>query len=216
MNSSSVFRTTCIVVVLLAAALADDSSTSTYQKGTLTKNVSPQHKSYDLKVGNKLYQINNCGDFQDGQTVDFRVKDNKVYIAHDGGKEYKCSIEAKTADVPPPPTFQKGTIEGYEVRHDTSVWGGTNSNSVGSYTRNAKVYELHGADFIYKVDYCGSFQAGQFSAGQVVEYRVEGDRLYIRHDNNKEYSCQVEGKRAPDNTKPPDPPAPASPSPSSQ
>ncbi len=28
-----------------------------------------------------------------------------------------------------------------------------------------------------------------------MEFRVEADRLYIRHDNNKEYNCQIEGKQ---------------------
>jgi len=46
---------------------------------------------------------------------------------------------------------------------------------------------------IYEITYCGSFQAGQFRAGQVVEFHVEGDRLYIRHDNDKEYDCQMVG-----------------------
>jgi hypothetical protein len=62
------------------------------------------------------------------------------------------------------------------------------------------VYELKASDFIYKIDYCGSFQAGQFSPGQVLEFRVNEDegRLYVRHDGDKEYSCQLEGKRLPD------------------
>jgi hypothetical protein len=50
------------------------------------------------------------------------------------------------------------------------------------------------------VDYCGAFQAGQFTPGQVVEFRVSAGegRLYIRHEANKEYSCQLEGTRKPD------------------
>jgi hypothetical protein len=62
------------------------------------------------------------------------------------------------------------------------------------------VYELQGVDQVYLIDYCGAFQAGKFSLGQVVNYRVdEADkddmRLYIRRDDRKEYNCKIEGKR---------------------
>jgi hypothetical protein len=147
------------------------------------------HKSYDLKDGDKGYQISNCADFQDGQTVDYRSKDNKVYIRRDDGTEYKCAIEATlgvNTGMPAPITFQTGTILGYDIRYRTSS-GGTAG------VRRAKVYDLRGPDLIYEVDFCGSFQAGEFTAGQVVEFRVEGERVYIRHDNNKEYNCQLEG-----------------------
>jgi hypothetical protein len=80
---------------------------------------------------------------------------------------------------------------------------------VNSWTRHAKVYELRGPDLIYQVDYCGAFQAGQFSPGQEVEYRLDEKegRLYIRHDVRKAYSCQLEGTRLPDNAAPPAPAA---------
>ncbi len=94
-----------------------------------------------------------------------------------------------------PRTYQKGTITGYDTRLD--LWA-DNPNS----PRHAKVYELKGADYIYKVDYCGAFQAGEFTIGQAVDYRLEGDRLYIRHDGNKEYKCKIEGTRTPDSAKP--------------
>lgn len=92
------------------------------------------------------------------------------------------------------PAYQKGTITGYDNRLD--LWAG-NPNS----PRRATVYELKGADFIYKVDYCGAFQAGQFTIGQAVDYRLSGGRLYIRHDGNKEYKCKIEGTRVPEGTK---------------
>ena len=95
-------------------------------------------------------------------------------------------------------TYQKGTIEGFDVRRDVHVsggGGGGNGTPVSTWTRNAKVYELRGEDLIYRVDYCGAFQAGEFSPGQVVEYRVDGKHVYIRHDNDKEYRCQLEGTR---------------------
>lgn len=35
------------------------------------------------------------------------------------------------------------------------------------------------------------------TSGQVVQFRVDSDddRLYVRHDGSKEYSCQLEGTR---------------------
>lgn len=96
----------------------------------------------------------------------------------------------------PQRTYQKGTITGYESRLDT--WGmGGDSNK-----RREKVYELKGTDMIYKVGYCGAFQAGQFKPGQEVDYRVQGERLYIRHDNDKEYGCKIEGSKTLEAAKP--------------
>ncbi|SRR5579871_936600 len=186
--------------LLVGPVTADDAPT--YTKGTITvSGASP--KSYDLKGPDKAYQINHCGDFQNGQQVDYRVQEGKVHISHEGGKEYKCSIEATmqhwSGIEPPPISFLKGTIQGFETRRDTRVSGGgggangTPTLPIGSTTRIAKVYRLRGADMIYKIDYCGAFQAGQFAPGQVVEYRVAGNRLNIRHDNDKEFSCQIEG-----------------------
>jgi len=188
----------------LYSVAADD--TPTYTKGTITVS-GAKPKSYDLKGPGKAYQISHCGDFQNEQDVNYRVQEDKVYIEHEGGKEYKCSIEATmehwSGIEPPPVTFVKGTIEGYETRRDTSVFGGggggngTPGSPVGSRTRIAKVYRLRGADMVYKIDYCGAFQAGVFTPGQEVEYRPAGNRLYIRHDGGKEYSCQVEGTEKP-------------------
>ena len=92
--------------------------------------------------------------------------------------------------------YQTATIIGYKVRHDTDVPGLT-PTGIGNTTRLAKVYELRGAERIYQIDYCGAFQAGKFSPGQVVQFRVdrENDRVYVRHSGNKEYSCQLEGTR---------------------
>jgi len=67
------------------------------------------------------------------------------------------------------------------------------------------VYELNGADFVYKVDYCGAFQSGKFDIGQVVEYRVDGERLYIRREDGKEYKCKIEGTKAVKGAKTDDP-----------
>jgi len=203
----------CLAILLSAGVVAADNPA--YQKGTLTIATAPGHKSYNLKAGLKVYQIGNCGDFQNGQEVEFLVREDKIYIAHEGAKDYKCSIQSTTEshdpNTPPtpdnmsPPSYMKGTILGYSIRRDTHVsgGGGTPGGSVfptSSSTRKAKVYELQGPDLVYQVDYCGAFQAGQFAPGQVVEFRVDngGGRLYIRHDGNKEYGCQLEGTRKPD------------------
>ena len=212
MSSVRVFRV-CLTILLSAGIVAADNPA--YQKGTFTVAGGPGHKSYNLKTGLKIYQIGNCGDFQNGQEVQFTVKDDKIYIAREGAKDYKCLIEATTESADPNappaasaayvPTYLKGTILGYSLRRDVSVSGGggppgTGSFPVASSARKAKVYELQGPDLIYQVDYCGSFQAGKFETGQVVEFRVDsvGGRLYIRHDGDKEYSCQLEGTRKPD------------------
>lgn len=113
-----------------------------------------------------------------------------------------------TAADKPTPTYQKGTITGYESRLDT--WGmSSNANR-----RREKVYELTGTDLVYQVGYCGAFQAGKFTPGQSVEYRVDNDRMYILHDGDKEYKCKIEGTKtvagakadAPSTTPPPDKP----------
>ncbi len=70
------------------------------------------------------------------------------------------------------------------------------------------MYELKGSDLVYKVDYCGAFQAGQFDIRQTVDYRVDGDRLFIRRADNKEYKCKIEGTKAADGAKPDTPSAP--------
>jgi hypothetical protein len=183
---------------LIPIAIAADTTSSAYQKGTITEEFSAKHKSYDLKTGANGYQINNCGDFQNGQVVDYRVNGNKVYILREGGGEYKCAIEARympSDTVSAPPTFQKGTIEGYEIRYLTSEGG------LGG-VRKVKAYDLRGPDSMYEIAFCGSFEAGQFTAGQIVEYRVDGDRLSIRHDNNKEWSCQIVGTVKTEDAKP--------------
>ena len=183
--SSVRLLTVCLAISLSAGVVAADNPA--YQKGTLTIATASGHKSYNLKAGVKIYQIGNCGDFQNGQQVEFLVKEDKIYIAHEGAKAYKCSIEATIESVDPnslptpndmsPPSYRKGTILGYSIRRDIYVSGG--GNGVGSSARKAKVYELQGSDLIYQVD--------------------NGDgRLYVRHDGNKEYSCQLEGTRKPD------------------
>lgn len=95
-----------------------------------------------------------------------------------------------------PPTYKKGTITGWDTRVDTY------SSGNGSTTRRkVKVYELKDAGTIYQMDKCGAFQAGQFVAGQTVDYRLEGTRIYIRREDGKEYKCKMDGVRTEEGTK---------------
>jgi len=203
MGSWNAFRAALIVLLLTTIAIADDTPATGYQKGTIKQDFSATHKSYELMSGDTGYEISNCGDFQNGQVVDYRVKETKVYIRRDDGKEYRCTIEATLerpesspdADSAGAIQYQKGTIEGYEVRYLTS------EGSLGG-VRKVKAFDLRGPDSLYEIAFCGSFSAGQFTAGQVVEYHVSGDRLSIRHDNNKEWSCQIVAKVKPEEAKP--------------
>jgi hypothetical protein len=52
---------------------------------------------------------------------------------------------------------------------------------------------LKGAEAVYEIDDCGFFGAGHFEAGQAVDYRVDGKRIFIRRDDGKEYKCKMEG-----------------------
>ncbi|HZR64242.1 MAG TPA: hypothetical protein VFA85_03785 [Terriglobales bacterium] len=185
-----------LLIVLTAMAFADTGSE--YQKGTLTKqnSVDPM---YEL-VGTKDHVwVRPCGEFQNGQAIEFRVAGDKAYIRRQNGKDYKCTISMTSVpNDANSPKYHTGTILGYSIRRDPNAYGTGTSSSI--WIREAKVYDLKASDFIYKIDYCGSFQAGQFSPGQVLEFRVNENegRLYVRHDGNKEYSCQLEGKRLPD------------------
>ena len=188
------------LVVLILSSFTLIVTAQNPQKGTITAVSSSGDKRYDVRDGAHGYQINNCGDFQVGQTVEYLVKGDKLSLRANG-MEYKCSIKATytptVATVAGPRTYLKGTIQGYEVRYRIS------RGSTGS-VRRAKVYDLLGPDLIYEIDFCGAFQAGEFTTGQTLEFRVEAERVYVRHDNDKEYSCQLEGTIKPGEAKPPE------------
>jgi hypothetical protein len=99
-----------------------------------------------------------------------------------------------------PHTYLKGTITGWDTRIDIRYSGNNGQRT----KRRTRVYELKTPDLIYEIDDCGAFQAGQFTAGQEVEYRVSDaeKRIYILHDNGKEYRCKMEGARTPGSDKP--------------
>ena len=185
----AMFRTALLVVLLATTAIASD--TPDYQKGTIKKNFVAEagesaHVYYTLQTEKRTYELKICGSFNDGQSVDFRTKGETVFIRGESGKEIKCPTQL--AGLGKPVTYQKGTIEGFER---------TIGNDTYNLKRQSKVYSLRGPDMIYLVDYCGTFQAGNFSMGQNVEYRVDGERLFILHDNDKEYNCKIEGTHLP-------------------
>lgn len=183
-------RTALLVFLLAAIAIAAD--TPTYQKGTIKKNFAAEPGAsaqayYALQTDAHVYELKICGSFADGQSVEFRVKDRNIFIRGEGGKEIKCP-EQPISGIAKPITYTKGTIEGFER---------TLGNDTRNLKRQSKVYTLRGPDMLYLVDFCGAFQAGEFVAGQAVEYRVDGERLYILHDNEKEYNCKIEGTHLP-------------------
>ena len=91
--------------------------------------------------------------------------------------------------------YQRGRIKAWENR--TDFWGaGFIGPEAEGIPLKVTVFELKGVDLIYLIDYCGAFQAGQFGLGQAVDYRVDGERLYIRRDNGKEFKCKIEGQKS--------------------
>jgi len=145
MNPLTILRTALFVSLMATIAAGAD---KTYQQGTVTKSLG-SYVSCELKGPGVHKWISNCADFQTGQTVDYRVEGDTVYIRRENGKEYKCGVEATVVEAPvlaplAPPTYQKGAIMGWGVRRDTHVGGGggggpTNApaSSVSSWTRKA-------------------------------------------------------------------------------
>ena len=193
MNPLTMSRTAFFILLMAAIAAGADETPPTYQQATIIS-ISSNRTSCELQGIGMHKLISNCGDFRTGQSVDYRVKGDKVYIRRENGKEYKCSIIGTIARSSP--TYLQGTIKGWDRRTDI-IWVGPNGQT---FPRDKTVYELQGVNQVYLIDYCGAFQAGKFSLGQVVNYRVdEADkddmRLYIRRDDGKEYNCKIEGKR---------------------
>jgi len=65
-----------------------------------------------------------------------------------------------TASDKAPPTYQNGSVQGWDIRVDTNYSGN------GSMSRRAKVYELRGSDLVYRIDFCGAFQAENSASGR--------------------------------------------------
>ncbi len=109
--AEAVSRLTLSVLIMVSTlASGADKQPHTYQSGTITGwstqhysravsiggNVypAPGHKKfYELKGVGTIYQLDDCGSFDAGQTVKYRVEGKKVYILRENGKENKCSIE---------------------------------------------------------------------------------------------------------------------------
>ena len=108
-----------------------------------------------------------------------------------------------------PPTYQKGTITGFNTMMQTAGGGGP-SGSVHSY--GVKVYELRGTDSIYTL-HCLGWKVAKFTIGQTMDYRTDGDKFYVHPDNEKESRCVVVGARALDNAKPAEGAKPSAPTP---
>lgn len=172
-------RLTTFILLLSALVFAND--TSTYEKGTITKKFGavpdwPAHAYYELQGSQRSYQVKICADFSDGESVAFRLKGNTIFIRTHDGKDMKCPAAMVTGEAV---TYSKGTIAGYET-----LFVGRGGK--------VKVYDLRGPDLIYQIASCGAFQAGEFTTGDVLEYRVVAERVYVQHQNS-EYSCKLQG-----------------------
>jgi len=97
----------------------------------------------------------------------------------------------------PPHVYQSGTITGWSTQHFSRPV--TVGGNVYAAPGHKKFYELKGVGMTYQLDDCGSF-----SAGQAVEYRVEGKKVYIRKESGKEHKCSIEGVKADTPTAAPD------------
>jgi hypothetical protein len=101
----------------------------------------------------------------------------------------------------PPHVYQPGTITGWSTQHFARAFaiGGQVSSAPG----HKKFYELKGVGTTYTLDDCGSF-----GAGQAVEYRVDGKKVYIRKENGKEHKCGIEGVKTEASSTAPEQPSP--------
>ena len=155
-----------------------------YQEGT----IHPAGKdAYELRGEGLQVWMNHCGEFQPGQSVQYRIEGDRIHIRDVNGKDYDCSMtQAQSSPQAGAAQYQTGEILGYNVRRDIVEKG----------IRLAKVYEMRGPTLIYLLDYCGSFQAGKFFPGQIVQFRadVDNDRISVR-SGGRQYSCQLEGMR---------------------
>lgn len=170
---------------MCAGMAARGESIAEYQKGTIE---ATSEEGYQLAGEDLDLWTNRCGDLQPGQTVKYRIEKDTIEIRDAKGRTYNCSIRRmKASSNSAASIYKTGEILGYMVRRDT----------VEKYTRMAKVYELRGSKRMYLLDYCGNFQAGKFVPGETVQYRayMDSDRIFVRPEGTKEYSCELEGVR---------------------
>jgi hypothetical protein len=116
MKPLTIFRAAFFVLLIATVAAVADRAPPAYPQGTITgwstqrysdnwslngaPSATRKHEFYELKGAGTLSQINDCGDFQTGQTVAYRVQDGKVYIRREGDNERPYSIEGAKADAP--------------------------------------------------------------------------------------------------------------------
>ena len=170
-------------MAICAAVPAAAQNPQQYQEGTVQP--AGEH-SYELTGGGLQVWMTHCGEFQPGETVQYRIEGRSIRVRDAGGNEQDCTMtEAQGSPTSAATNYETGEILGYKVRRDI----------VEKSVRRAKVYQLRGEKFIYLIDYCGRLQAGKFMPGQVVRFRAfpDGDRLDVLHGGNQTYSCQLEG-----------------------
>jgi hypothetical protein len=120
MSPMTISRTAFFAVLLATCAVGSDKIAHTYQKGTIkgwedrtdiwgagfvgtdAEGVPRKVTVFELRGADLIYLIDYCGAFQAGQfgigqTIDYRVADERLYIRRDNGKEYKCKIEGQRA-----------------------------------------------------------------------------------------------------------------------
>src|SRR5207248_6292266 len=79
MNPWTISRTALFIFLMTTMAAGADKTPRTYQKGTIL-NISRNHASCELEGIGIRKLISNCGNFQSGQPVDYRLKGDRVYI----------------------------------------------------------------------------------------------------------------------------------------
>jgi len=202
----------CCWLGLTVVVYCADKPAATYEKAAIAITTSAKKTVCEVQTQEMVYQFSKCKELHQGEAVEFRVEGKTLYIRTSDAKELKRSIEATEVKHDPrnlPVVWLKGTIQGYSVHKEISGYHNSQSALNVALGTKVKVYELHGAEANYEIDRCGSFQSGKFAPGQEIEYRVDGERLYIRHDGDQEYACQIEGRSLPDSPKPADASKPA-------
>ncbi len=71
-------------ILLLSPLIAR--AEKSYQHGTINPDPSSPQKFSVVAGSDKQYRIKNCGEFQAGQAVDYRVEESNLYIRRDNGK----------------------------------------------------------------------------------------------------------------------------------
>jgi hypothetical protein len=95
------------------------------------------------------------------------------------------AIPVASAGEKTPPTYQKGTITGWDMKYYP-----------GGFSSKHKFYALKGVGTTYQIDSGGAFRkCGPFQPEQSVDYRVDDKFVYIRVENSKEDKCGITGAK---------------------